>query len=400
MKTDSEEHNIWKAIRDLTGTHAKFSNVLPNSYKDENGQDISFKNPKELADAWAEFAKKKFAATDLEKNRDDLPELEAHSPIIPTYEELLACLKKMKRSKACGPDGCPVEIYLASPLCQQALFDLVREICEDEKTPDDFVTSHFCPIYKNKGSKNDMSKYRYICLLNHSYKLLSVFLLQRLIDEIEDKLPSNQFGFRRKRGTRDAIFLLSTFIDEQLEAGNDAFIAFIDFTAAFDSVSHKFLDESLAKMGASVQSRALFRTIYDNAKGQIRVRNKDGSTTFSQSFVIKRGVVQGDIFSPYGFIIALAVLIAEYDQLDVTTDGQLHCLDKVHCYINSILYADDSAMISCDLNSLSDRLTKFERECANKADMIISRPKTEGMRNHKTIKIPPTTDDEYKTFAS
>ena len=158
--------------------------------------------------------------------------------------------------------------------------------------------------------------------------------MQRLIDEIEDKLPSNQFGFRRKRGTRDAIFLLSTFIDEQLEAGNDAFIAFIDFTAAFDSVSHKFLDESLAKMGASVQSRALFRTIYDNAKGQIRVRNKDGSTTFSQSLVIKRGVVQGDIFSPYGFIIALAVLIAEYDQLDVTTDGQLHCLDKVHCYIN------------------------------------------------------------------
>ena len=31
MKTDSEEHNIWKAIRDLTGTHAKFLNVLPNS---------------------------------------------------------------------------------------------------------------------------------------------------------------------------------------------------------------------------------------------------------------------------------------------------------------------------------------------------------------------------------
>jgi len=55
----------------------------------------------------------------------------------------------MKRSKACGPNGCPLEIYLASPLCQQALFHLVREICEDEKTSDDFVTSHFCPIYKN-----------------------------------------------------------------------------------------------------------------------------------------------------------------------------------------------------------------------------------------------------------
>jgi len=37
-------------------------------------------------------------------------------------------------------------------------------------------------------------------------------------------------------------------------------------------------------------------------------------------------------------------------------------------------------MISCDLDSLSDRLIKFERECANKGDMIISRPKTDGMR--------------------
>ena len=92
-----------------------------------------------------------------------------------------------------------------------------------------------------------MSKYRYICLLNHSYKLLSVYLLRKLNAEVEFNLPSCQFGFRANKGTRDAIYLLSTFIDECIASGSETYATFIDFTAAFDSVSHKFLDYSLEK---------------------------------------------------------------------------------------------------------------------------------------------------------
>ena len=33
-------------------------------------------------------------------------------------------------------------------------------------------------IYKNKGDKDDPGKYRFICLLTHSYKLLSTLLLK------------------------------------------------------------------------------------------------------------------------------------------------------------------------------------------------------------------------------
>ena len=49
-------------------------------------------------------------------------------------------------------------------------------------------------------------------------------------------------------------------------------LTFIDYSDSFDSVSHKFLDRSLAKVGASRKTREMFRTIYAAARGMTRVR--------------------------------------------------------------------------------------------------------------------------------
>ena len=94
---------------------------------------------------------------------------------------------------------------------------------------------------------------------------MSAYLLTVLIDEIEDELPDNQYGFRRLRGTRDAIFVLQQIVQDIVANSQEAYIAFIDFTAAFDSVSHKFLDKCLKKMGAFDSSRAIFRAMHMRA---------------------------------------------------------------------------------------------------------------------------------------
>ena len=68
-------------------------------------------------------------------------------------------------------------------------------------------------------------------------------------------------------------------------------IAFIDYSAAFDSVSHKFMDVTLAAAGASRKSRAIFRAIYSVTKGMVRVNGILGSKILSELFDICRGVV-------------------------------------------------------------------------------------------------------------
>ena len=48
-----------------------------------------------------------------------------------------------------------------------------------------------------------------------------------------------------------------------------ASIAFLDYIAAFDSVDHAFLDESLRHAGASPKSRGILRSIYSKANAVV-----------------------------------------------------------------------------------------------------------------------------------
>ena len=67
--------------------------------------------------------------------------------------------------------------------------------------------------YKNKGSSEDFTKYRFICLLSHASKVISVCLLRRLVHETDWYLPVHQAGFRQNRGTRDNIYILAQIMD-------------------------------------------------------------------------------------------------------------------------------------------------------------------------------------------
>ena len=82
----------------------------------------------------------------------------------------------------------------------------------------------------------------------------------------------------------------------------------LDYKAAFDTVSHKYIDRALAEAGATNKTRAIFRSIYRAATARTEVEGIDGKKVLSDTFPIRRGVVQGDITSPLYFILALEQL--------------------------------------------------------------------------------------------
>ena len=80
-----------------------------------------------------------------------------------------------------------------------------------------------------------------------------------------------------------------------MQLGKSLTIVYIDYSAAFDTVSHKFLDTALREAGVSNKLRAMFRAIYNSASAFTTVKAADNVNVKSDTFDIKRGVLQGDI---------------------------------------------------------------------------------------------------------
>ena len=80
-----------------------------------------------------------------------------------------------------------------------------------ERIPANLVRGMFVMIHK-KGSRDDYGNYLDICMLCHSYKLMSAIVARRLMETREGHLPDTQAGFRPTRGCRDDVCALTWFI--------------------------------------------------------------------------------------------------------------------------------------------------------------------------------------------
>ena len=284
--------------------------------------------------------------------------------------------------------------------------------------PADLVTGVFVTVFKRKGSSQDFSKYRFICLLNHAFKLMSCYLLSQFVSLSEAVQPETQAGFRKHRSTRDNIFLLAEVMDEVMRKGMSRVVTFIDFVSAFDTVSHHFLDEAMAEVEAELieqgrhdevpklrKCRAMFRAIYSEANACVRVTNSAGEKLHSDAFPIDRGVVQGDIFSPVAFILALAVVMQRHgggsannsdEDSDARDSEEGSVTSELLLLIRELLYADDAALIDLERSQADERVNRLAEGAMVDADMEISIPKTEVMHVQEQAEMGAPGEAEYE----
>ena len=381
-----DTRKIYDSVKVLACKREKPS---PNLTTDKDG--TLLKSAKEVADAWNAFLTAKFSATDAELQRparEQLPLTQGVDDL--TDKQFDNGLAKMSNNKACGHDGIPSELYKRSAKCNKLLRQLLKKIWREEDVPVEFARATFIMLFKNKGSANDPSKYRCIGLLPHAYKVLVQCLLAKLEDETGSFLSEWQAGFRKQRGCRDNVLTLRTLFEDMLDKGEALYVTFIDYSAAFDSISHKFLDRALKEAGASDKSRALFRAIYDRASAVTKVPSTDGNDITSAPFPIKRGVLQGDITSPLYFILALELILRKHDvaaDKGVTFGGKR---------VSVLGYADDAALLDSTLATASERVSAIARGSKADADMEINTTKTEAMHVKEQGRVSPLTAEEAK----
>jgi hypothetical protein len=175
-----------------------------------------------------------------------------------------------------------------------------------------------------------------------------------------------------------------------MELGKKMCATYIDYSAAFDTVSHKFIDKALKAAGASNKSRALFRAIYEAASATTKVPSTDGTEVLSAPFSIDRGVIQGDITSPLYFILALELILRTHDN---NRGKGVKFGDQT---LDTLGYADDAALLDVDTNVATERVTSIASGSKLDADMHISVAKTEVMHVEEQGRVASATTAELE----
>lgn len=118
-----------------------------------------------------------------------------------------------------------------------------------------------------KGGPSLCDNYRPISFISVGCKLFANVLLERLRPAgAEERLWKTQFGFKRQRGTNDALFVVRRIL-EQIAAQRDghAVLLALDWAKAFDSISSAALSQALARFGIPLPFAAMVEAITETA---------------------------------------------------------------------------------------------------------------------------------------
>jgi hypothetical protein len=145
-------------------------------------------------------------------------------------------IRNLKNNKAAGTDETHPELikYGADKLLNR-MYELVRQIWEEERIPEEWKETIIVPIHK-RGDRDRCENYRRIALVNAAYKILSNIILGKIKPYTEKVMGDYQNGFRDGRSVIDNIFALR-IINKKLWVYNQSIqYLFIDFQKAYDSI--------------------------------------------------------------------------------------------------------------------------------------------------------------------
>ena len=160
----------------------------------------------------------------------------------------------------------------------------------------------FTSIYKakviaiQKPGKDPSSpkSYRPISLLCIPYKLYERLILMRISPLVDEKLTKDLAGFRPGRSCAGQILNLTQHIEDGYERKMLTGAAFVDLSAAYDTVQHRLMIRKLMDMTGDIDLCQVIRGLLSNRRFFVQINDKK-SRWRSQ----KNGLPQGSVLAPY-----------------------------------------------------------------------------------------------------
>ncbi len=267
--------------------------------------------------------------------RQNVIEAGINDPI--TRQELLRMLVKAKNGKSSGYDEIPTEV-LRNDAAKEYMLKLFNMCFHNGIVPSMWLYGIVSPIPKNATCDPRVPlNYRGIVLAAAMYKLYCGILNHRLQfwADVNNAIEDEQNGFRPERSCIDQLSCFTNIIECRKVARKSTYVAFVDFSKAYDRVNREILWDKLVSLGVHGKMLLAIQSIYKDVNYCVRVNG-----VRSDWFSVTTGLRQGCILSPLLFNLYINDLAQILKQMNigVTIDTG----EKVPL----LLYADDLCLLA------------------------------------------------------
>lgn len=218
-----------------------------------------------------------------------------------TYNEVRDKIDALRNSKSRDCHDINTQIVKTlKNLILIPLTNLINSCILQSVFPSVLKEAKVIPIFKNKGSIDELTNYRPISLLPIFSKVFESLVKDQISEYFDnnDLFFQNQYGFLSGRSTTLAVDNLTKIIAEGMEDGLDTYASFYDLTKAFDCVSHNVLLEKLTFYGFHENSVSFIETYLKDRNQYVYFNN-----TTSNRQQIVHGVPQGSVLGPLLFLL-------------------------------------------------------------------------------------------------
>ena len=266
-----------------------------------------------------------------------------------THGDLSEAVESLPNNKAPGSDGITAEVLkLGGQALLSVMYPLYKAVRAWGVVPSNWNTAVLHMIWKGKGRRDEIDKYRPIALTSIFRKVLEKTMIAQL-QEYEDRLDVAQGGFIKGKSTYDLILALDMIVKEQCRKKRDCWQAFLDIKGAYDTVNRDILWKRCNGIGIKGGLLVLLKCLFDYAETTIRIGGQA-----SRKVPMGRGLLQGSLLSPMLFNIFI-------DTLPRTLRRKHSSFLLGSHRINSLLYADDIVLVARTQEQLQSMLVTCEQ---------------------------------------